>query len=325
MRPAHKPISLSSLWLTTTYAQKHSWRMPISAGWTIGWTRRPILRNSEWPSSTASVRSSTWLTRSQFSQQGLLTPLPNGTPCPGKLSTDPLTPEEQFAVLLIHSDPDPSNGLKSYIDNLMNVMAFDAGRRGRYITRTELDAYSTWLATAVTEAMHYFIGHCCELPHCAERYQAVTAAHITHMLRDMTEDLQAGYFNIPSEILAATELSPIDLENPVYLQWVRSQVELARSYFSGGKRYLAQVQSTRCRLAGFAYAARFEGVLDVIERDGYHLRAHYPEIGPLKASLVSLRASLPPPHISNRYATNQTQAANPPQASNLPQATKLPQ
>ena len=30
-------------------------------------------------------------------------------------------------------------------------------------------------------------------------------------------------------------------------------------------------------MAGYAYIARFEGVLDAIEREGYQLRADYPE------------------------------------------------
>jgi len=33
----------------------------------------------------------------------------------------------------------------------------------------------------------------------------------------------------------------------------------------------------RCRLAGYAYMARFTGVLDAIEREGYLLRPAYPE------------------------------------------------
>jgi len=54
-------------------------------------------------------------------------------------------------------------------------------------------------------------------------------------------------------------------------------VQLAREYFKQGRDYLSRVQSWRCRLAGFAYTARFEWLLDTIEREGYRLRPQYDE------------------------------------------------
>ncbi|MGP2478123.1 hypothetical protein, partial [Listeria monocytogenes] len=66
-------------------------------------------------------------------------------------------------------------------------MAFDADRKGRIITQRELSQYTKHLAVAVTEALHYFIGHDQPPPPSAERYLAVTAAHIVHMLRDTYE------------------------------------------------------------------------------------------------------------------------------------------
>jgi phytoene/squalene synthetase len=123
--------------------------------------------------------------------------------------------------------------------------------------------------------MHYFIGHDDASPRGKARYLAVTAAHITHMLRDTCEDTAAGYYNIPSEYLESYGIAPCDLESTAYRQWVRSRVQLARLYFSLGRDYLAQVQSRRCRIAGYAYMARFEGILDAIEREDYLLRSDY--------------------------------------------------
>jgi hypothetical protein len=40
---------------------------------------------------------------------------------------------------------------------------------------------------------------------------------------------------------------------------------------------MARVENCRCRIAGYAYIARFEIVLDAIEREFYRLRADYPE------------------------------------------------
>ena len=70
-----------------------------------------------------------------------------------------------------------------------------------------------------------------------------------------------------------------------YRKWVCDRVKLARTYFKAGREATAQVVNWRCRLAGFAYTARFEWMLHIIERDNYCLRAEYPERKSLWASL----------------------------------------
>jgi phytoene/squalene synthetase len=160
---------------------------------------------------------------------------------------------------------------------MMAVMSFDADRRRRTTSQIELNEYTRNLASAVTECMHYFIGHCCYSPNDETRYLAVAAAHITHMLRDTVDDIQAGYYNIPHEVLTANHISPVAIQSDAYRAWVQGRVQLARTYFKAGRDYLGRVQNPRCRLAGLAYTARFEGVLDLIEEDGYLLRAAYPE------------------------------------------------
>jgi hypothetical protein len=201
------------------------------------------------------------------------------------ISRQNITAEEQMLAELIQRDagnPDRS-GLRSYIHNMMAVMAFDAGRRGRLISKNELNTYAHDLAVAVTEAMHYFIGHDSDSPGGEARYLAVTGAHITHMLRDTLEDNAAGYFNIPGEYLNASHISPMEVASDPYRDWVKSRVQTARSCFKAGRDYMSRVESARCRLAGYAYMARFEAVLDSIERDGYLLRANYRECKTLAA------------------------------------------
>jgi phytoene/squalene synthetase len=185
--------------------------------------------------------------------------------------------QEIMLVELIQGDHEKNSGLQCYLRNMMAVMTFDAERRGRLISQLELNEYTRLLASAVTEAMHHFIGHCCYSPHNEVRYLAVTAAHITHMLRDTFDDIQAGYFNIPREVLAANHISPQDVSNDAYRSWVKSRVGLARKYFKAGREYLSQVQNPRCRLAGYAYAARFEWLLDTFVREGFLLRPQYNE------------------------------------------------
>jgi len=187
-----------------------------------------------------------------------------------------LTPEERLVVDLVRRDTAKNSGLHAYIRNMMAVMAFDADRRGQLISQRELNDYTHWLAVAVTEALHYFIGHNCASPHGEIRYMAVSGAHITHMLRDALEDAQAGYYNIPCEVLAANGITPWDVASGAYRDWVRARVREARACFRVGRAYLAQVENLRCRVAGYAYIHRFEAVLDSIERAGYVLQARYP-------------------------------------------------
>lgn len=199
-----------------------------------------------------------------------------------------LTIQENMLVELVRQDHEKNSGLQLYLRNMMQVMDFDARRRGRLISQVELNEYTRWLATAVMECIHYFIGHDDFSPDDETRYLAVSAAHITHMLRDTFDDAKIGYYNIPREVLEANHIGPQDVQKDAYRAWVKSRVQLAREYFKAGKEYFAKVQTPRCRLACFAYIARFEWLLDTIEREDYFLRPQYKE---RKAAKTGLRMS----------------------------------
>jgi phytoene/squalene synthetase len=200
-------------------------------------------------------------------------------------SPEDANPHEQMLVELVRHDPQKNSGLQAYLRNMMSVMDFDARRRGSLISQAELNGYTRWLAVAVTEAIHYFIGHGAAAPFDETRYLAVSAAHITHMLRDTHEDVRAGYFNIPREVLEAGRFGPQDVDSPGYRAWAQSRVHLARGYFEAGRAYARQIRNPRLRLAGVAYTARFEWLLETIEKEGYILRPQYPERKSLGAGL----------------------------------------
>ncbi len=196
-------------------------------------------------------------------------------------------PERLLVGLLRRPDGVPradAAGARLAVAAMLDVMAFDATRRGRRVTGPELDGYTHTLAVAVTEALHHCIGHGAGSPHDASRYVAVTGAHIAHMLRDLRQDVAIGYLNVPAEVLAAGAAP--DEDSTALRAWVRERVSLARACFATGRTYLAHLDSTRCRLAGHAYIARFEWVLDVIECEGYHLRECYPERSSLRGGLA---------------------------------------
>ncbi len=194
----------------------------------------------------------------------------------GKAPEDP-TSQENLLVELLQNDPHKTSGLRSYLHHMMLVMEFDEKRRGKIISQAELDQYTGWLAVAVSECMHYFLGSGSYAPQTGARYLAVSAAHITHMLRDTFIDAQAGYFNIPREVLESGGIGPLDVHSQAYQAWVKSRVQLARKYFEAGRRYYQSVQCWRHRLAACAYMARFEWLLAILEREDFQIRREYCE------------------------------------------------
>lgn len=188
-----------------------------------------------------------------------------------------LCPEEEILADLVAHDRSPDSGLRSFIYNFMAVIEFDAIRKGRLVTRSEMSVYTAWLATAVMDGIQYFIGNGYPYPKTMDRNLAVIGAHLVHILRDTREDVPAGYVNIPIEDIEARGISTDNLESEGYRSWVQEQVDRAKACLQDGKGYIKRLEVLRCKLAGALYCARFEWFLDAIQRDGYLLRNSYPE------------------------------------------------
>lgn len=187
----------------------------------------------------------------------------------------PLSPEESMLGELISRDREPDSGLHSFIRQFMWVLAFDARRAGVVVSQAELTEYTNRLAIAVMDGIQYFVGHDFPYPKPPDRILAVTGAHITHMLRDMRQDLAAGIINISRESIDAYGIDIADPDSDPFCAWVREWVGEARRNFKEGRGYIESLGVLRCKLAGIWYCARFERVLDTIERDGFRLRMEY--------------------------------------------------
>jgi phytoene/squalene synthetase len=190
---------------------------------------------------------------------------------------DGLTPEEEIVADLISHDRRKNSGLQSFIRNMFAIIEFDAFRIGKTVSYEELVWYSKRLAKSVTDGIQYFISNGYPYPTGDDRYAAAYGAHITHLLRDTLPDTADGFINISREHLRAHGIGPEDINSEPYRIWVRERVKDARSYFREGKRYLDKLDVLRCKIVGHWYTARFEAVLDTIERDGFHLRPDYEE------------------------------------------------
>lgn len=188
-----------------------------------------------------------------------------------------LSQEEQMLADLISNDRFENSGLRSFICNMFAIIEFDARRKGVLISESRLEWYTERLGKSVTDGIQYFVGNSYAYPQGPDRYSAAEAAHITHLLRDTTADTEDGFINIPKEYLERHGIGPSDYSSEPYRNWVKARVSRARADFSRGKSYLESLGNLRCKIAGLWYCARFEGVLDTIEKDGYILRQEYLE------------------------------------------------
>jgi phytoene/squalene synthetase len=188
-----------------------------------------------------------------------------------------LTQEEEILADLIRRDCGENRGLESFIRNMFAIIEFDAQRKGKLISRRELEWYTQTLGQAVVDGLQYFIGNGHPYPITVDRTLAAVAAHITHLLRDALQDMAEGFINIPREYVQAHGISLEDVSSASFRAWVRERVNQARRFFREGKHYLDTMDVLRCKIVGYWYCARFEGVLNAIERDDYVLRAEYNE------------------------------------------------
>ncbi|HSL76138.1 MAG TPA: squalene/phytoene synthase family protein [Candidatus Limnocylindrales bacterium] len=235
--------------------------------------------DAEWADGDAVHQRKAFLER----QKRLLDACLRGLP-PGDLD-----PHERMLAELVPRNRTGEFGLTSYLRNMMLVMDFDVRRRGHLVSGAELDQYTRWLAIAVSGAMSHFIGNGAPAPDDDTRYMAVAGAHILHMLRDTSQDVAAGYFNIPREVLEAGAIEPSEVRSAAYRSWVAQRVSLARVCLDAGVAYFANVQSVRHRLAGLAYVARFEWMIDALESDGFTVRPRYePPRGPRAALRMAM-------------------------------------
>ncbi|HEX6475121.1 MAG TPA: squalene/phytoene synthase family protein [Candidatus Limnocylindria bacterium] len=186
-----------------------------------------------------------------------------------------VTAQESMLVALVRDGDLAAWGLEAYLREMMRVMRFDVGRRGRLVSQAELEAYSAWLATAVIGAMRYFIGGERTAPTDAASYRAVVGAHTLHMLRDTAEDIATGYFNVPRELLETHGIGPADTCSQPYREWVAARVRQASADLDAGSAYFSRVPNLRHRLAGLAYISRFRWLVATIERDDFLVRSRY--------------------------------------------------
>jgi phytoene/squalene synthetase len=190
---------------------------------------------------------------------------------------DNLTPEEDMLVELISHDKNKNSNLQSFIRNMFAIIEFDVYRKGRLVTKDELKWYSETIAKSEIDGLMYFIKNDHPYPYSENCYHAIIGAHMGHLMRDMLPDIEEGFINIPKEYINEHELDPFDPNSEPFRNWLKGRIKEARWYMDEGKRYLESLDVLRMKIVGNWYIARFEVVLDAIEREGYILRPKYRE------------------------------------------------
>jgi phytoene/squalene synthetase len=176
---------------------------------------------------------------------------------------------------LIKSDSEPESKLKSFILKFFSIIEFDVKRKHKTISEKEVDWYSQTIGEAVTDCIEHFIDHDTDHPPSKNRYKAAMAAHIVHSLRDLKQDIQNGYINIPQEYLKEHGIDIGNYQDEQIAGWIRKRVAVAHRYFCDGKSYISTFPFSRRRLAAALYCLRFKPLLKIIEKDRYLLRNNY--------------------------------------------------
>jgi phytoene/squalene synthetase len=193
-----------------------------------------------------------------------------------------LKPEEKLLAEILVGNRRKDAKFISYVQNFIAIIEFDAKRRNKLVSATELAWYSHTLSKAVTDGIAYFIDCNSTQTDSADRYRAGIGTHLAHMLRDYCQDIENGYINIPKEYLDTHKLMPSDIDNPLFRLWVKDMVRRARMDLARGRKYIAtNVPGFRSKIAAYWYCCHYDGILDQIERDEFRLRVSYPNINKL--------------------------------------------
>jgi phytoene/squalene synthetase len=162
-----------------------------------------------------------------------------------------------------------------FVMQMFRALEFDAGRKGRLCSRSELLQYSKDIGYSYAKGAHYFSTGS-QIKHNPDHLtKAAFAAHLVHILRDLKEDIQEGFINIPKEELSAFRIGLQDLDSYEFRSWVRYRLRRAKKIFRESKKMAKNINNRRERISFYIYCLRYEYVMNKIKKDDYILRRSY--------------------------------------------------
>jgi len=144
-------------------------------------------------------------------------------------------PFEAMAATAIKKDKKDGSQLQSMILGFLEAITWDIERRNKIVKQSELDRYSLLLGRSYSEGLLYGL----KLNPCKPIFRIPKticgiAAHWSHLLRDLSEDLKLGYINISDDDIKKYS---INLQNhQTLLPWIREKCYRTLDMFAEGRK-----------------------------------------------------------------------------------------
>ena len=187
--------------------------------------------------------------------------------------TQPVVPLDREILKVVRYDLAKGSHLRAAILRMFEVFRFDAARKGRLITGSEILASSRALSHSFVEMLLYFVNQGYEYKE--SDLLLAHACHLIHMIRDYFNDQRLGYINIPKDEIARYNIKLDRTDDSNFRAWLRDRVYFIKRLLRRGEAGLSSIPDFRIRLIARLFSFRYEIVLKRIEENGYQLQTRY--------------------------------------------------
>jgi hypothetical protein len=152
-----------------------------------------------------------------------------------------------MAAIAIEEDRKNGSRLQSMIMGFLEAITWDVERRNKIVNQLELDRYSLLLGRSYSEGLLYGLKlNPCEPIFMIPKTICGIAAHWSHLLRDLNEDLKLGYINISDDEIKQYS---INLNYPQTLRpWIRAKCYRTLDMFVEGRKSRNLLPTHKARL-----------------------------------------------------------------------------
>lgn len=169
---------------------------------------------------------------------------------------------ESFIHATINYDKTNEMQLHSMITNFIEAIEWDVSRRYSIVSKNDLGIYSLRLGRSYAEGLLFGLGMKANDPaYDIAMNKCGSAAHIAHILRDLSIDLNLGYVNISCEDMKLFDIDPLDPSLHGIGKWIAFSAEKAEALFSEGKIYQKTFPNIKSRLVFDIVCSRYLSVL----------------------------------------------------------------
>lgn len=142
---------------------------------------------------------------------------------------------EAMAVTAINEDRKKGSQLENMLNGFLQAINWDVQRRYKLVCQNDLNQYSLLLGRSYSEGLLFGLQlDPCDPTYAIPKNLCGIAAHWTHLLRDLRDDIKLGYTNISEEEICYYS---IDFQNTETLrQWTRVKCCQTLELFEEGRK-----------------------------------------------------------------------------------------